>query len=300
VKKTGLSRNSESRSLSRRSFISKGVGGLLLGSISSRQAWAVPSRQEPQDLLQSGVLVDLTRCIGCRSCENACLIRRGHPPLEPSPADYGYEPGEKKLTFRTWTFVDSPRVENAGLERNVPVKLQCMHCNEPACVAACPVAALQKTPRGAVVYRESRCIGCPFNVPRFEWNSGMFARVGKCDFCDDRVASGLSPACVAACTTGALKFGRRADLVEEGRARMASKPLRYISLYGDEIVGGTSWIYLSDVPMAKLGFRTDLPQDSLPSLTWQVVSKIPVVMVGVGLILAAGLWIRREVPPHEH
>jgi len=293
--------------LSRRAFISAGLGSLLSGIVLPGRLSAQVSPREPSDRMQAGVLVDLTRCIGCRACENACLTRRGQPSLRPALAGYGYGQGEDRLTFRTWTFVDSPRFVEGGSERTIPVKVQCLHCNEPACVAACPVAALQKTPRGAVIYRESRCIGCrycmlacPFNIPRFEWESGLFARVGKCDFCDDRIASGLRPACVAACPTGALKFGRRAEVLDEAHGRMVADPGRYLSVYGDKVVGGTSWIYLSDVPMDRLGFRTDLPGEPLPSLTWKVVSKIPVVIVGVGLILAGGLWVRKAESPDGH
>ena len=66
--------------------------------------------------------------------------------------------------------------------------------------------------------------------------------MGKCDFCDDRVAAGLRPACAAACPTGTLKFGNRADMLAEAKARLAADPQRYVTIYGDKVVHGTSWI----------------------------------------------------------
>jgi formate dehydrogenase iron-sulfur subunit len=140
-------------------------------------------------------------------------------------------------------------------------------------------------------------LACPFNIPRFEWRSGHYARIGKCDFCHDRTSSGLSPACVDACPTGTLKFGKRSEINEEAKARFSSRPDRYMSIYGDNVVGGTSWIYLSNVSMDNLGFRTDLPGYALPSLTWKVLAKVPLVIIGVGLMLAGGLWIRRREAP---
>jgi formate dehydrogenase iron-sulfur subunit len=234
-----------------------------------------------------GVLVDLTRCIGCRACENACRLRAGFPGLP--AATIGYGEGEGKLTYRTRTFID---------HQKPPVKRQCMHCLEPACVSVCPVAALEKTAAGPVVYHENLCIGCrycilacPFSVPKYEWDNALTPRVGKCDFCADRKA----PACVVACPTGALKFGKRGELLQEAKARMDAQPQRYASLYGDTVVGGTSWIYLADRALEELGFPKDLPNESLPNLTWKVISKLPFVVIGVGLLLSAVVrWRARE------
>jgi formate dehydrogenase iron-sulfur subunit len=130
-------------------------------------------------------------------------------------------------------------------------------------------------------------MACPFNIPRYEWRSGLAPKVGKCDFCSDRVGSGLVPACVQSCPTGALKFGTRDAILWEARARRAAHPRRYVDLYGDKVVGGTSWIYLSDIPVERLGFRKDLPDSPIPSLTWKALSKIPFVVVGVGLLMGA-------------
>lgn len=141
-------------------------------------------------------------------------------------------------------------------------------------------------------------IACPFNVPRYQWDSGLTPKVGKCDFCDDRIASGLSPACVSACPTGALKFAKRWEVLREAKARVGSHPERYHSIYGEHTVGGTSWIYLADVPMEELGFRTDLPDQSLAALTWRALSKVPFVVIGVGVFLGSMLRLRQREGRH--
>ena len=272
--------------ISRRRFLQAGATGTL-ALLGARQLFGGEAKVDPKE--GAAVLVDLTRCIGCRACENACRLRWGFAPLP--PATIGYGPGDEKLTFRTRTFVD---FRNGGTKPKQPVKRQCMHCLEPSCVSACPVAALEKTAAGPVIYREELCIGCrycvlacPFNVPKYEWENALMPRVGKCDFCAERQAKGQSPACVAACPTGTLKFGKRAELLQEAKARMLAQPERYTSLYGEDVVGGTSWFYLSDRSPEELGFPKDLPRESLPSLTWRAISKVPFVVIGVGLLLSA-------------
>ncbi len=268
----------------RRNFLKAGAAGCTLGTYAANRAMAGTASEEV------GVLVDLTRCIGCRACENACRIRWGFAGLP--PARVGYGRGDGQLTFQTRTVIE---------EHSTPVKKQCMHCRTPACVSVCPVAALVKTETGPVIYKESLCIGCrycilacPFNAPKYEWDNALMPRVGKCNLCAERVAEGLSPACVAACPTGTLKFGKREALLTEARARLHAQPQRYKSLYGDSVVGGTSWLYLSDTTPDQLGFRTDLPHAPLPALTWKAISKVPFVIIGVGLLLSTVFRFRRK------
>jgi len=292
--------------VSRRTFLRRGIAGAGLAAlgVSWLRGTARAAEEPAGDADRDGVLVDLTRCIGCRACENACRIRWGYPGL---PAEnFGYGPGDGRLSFRTRTFVDFPEAPTDGGTHRLPVKRQCMHCLEPACVSVCPVAALERTERGSVVYREERCIGCrycilacPFSVPRYEWDNALTPRVSKCDLCDERIASGLLPACVAACPTGTLKFGKRDALLEEARERISAQPARYATLFGDKVVGGTSWIYLSDTPIEQLGFPKDLPQEPMPALTWRVISKLPFVVIGVGLLLSGVFRWRSREAAHE-
>jgi formate dehydrogenase iron-sulfur subunit len=280
----------------RRFFQASATGALTL--LGAREILA-EAKGDPKEC--AAVLVDLTRCIGCRACENACLVRAGFDSLP--LAAIGYGGGDGKLTFRTRTFID---FRNGGAKPKQPVKRQCMHCLEPACVSVCPVAALEKTATGPVVYHENICIGCrycilacPFNVPKYEWDKALMPRVGKCDFCADRQAKGQSPACVSACPTGTLKFGKRGELLQEAKARLDSQPDRYAAIYGDDVVGGTSWIYLTSAAPEEIGFPRGLSVEPLPQLTWKAISKLPFVVIGLGLLLGGVFrWRSRNGEAH--
>jgi formate dehydrogenase iron-sulfur subunit len=175
-----------------------------------------------------------------------------------------------------------------------------MHCHDPACASACPVAALIKLPEGPVVYDDARCIGCrycmmacPFQIPRFQWESAV-PLVRKCTFCADRQAMGLAPACTTTCPTEALLFGERAELLQEAHRRIGTKPKRYYpQVYGEKIVGGTSKLYLTAVSFEELGlpqvgFRTDLGDTPQGLYGREWMSKVPYVALAVGG-LAVGL-----------
>jgi formate dehydrogenase iron-sulfur subunit len=85
------------------------------------------------------------------------------------------------------------------------VKVQCMHCVDPACVSACMLGAMQKQADGSVTWNGDLCvgcrycqIGCPFTLPRFEWDTPL-PELTKCDLCQERRAEGELPACVDQC-----------------------------------------------------------------------------------------------------
>ncbi|MFN3682764.1 MAG: 4Fe-4S dicluster domain-containing protein [Fimbriimonadaceae bacterium] len=222
-------------------------------------------------------LIDLTKCIGCEACTLACKQENGLPPG-----------ATDKLSAVTWTVIE----RHGG----VNVKRQCNHCVDPTCVSVCPVAALQKTSLEAVIYDESRCIGCrycimacPFSIPKYEWFSTE-PRVRKCIHCFPRLERGEQPACTAACPTGAAKYGKREELIEEAKKRIAENPGRYIDhIYGLTEAGGTCALYLSAVPFAQLGFPTIRTDTTYPHLTWNVLRQLPSV-VSVGGVGLAGLW----------
>jgi formate dehydrogenase iron-sulfur subunit len=225
---------------------------------------------------KKALLIDLTLCIGCNACQDACKTENKLPEGE-----------EKKLSSTAYTALE----EYDGTY----VRRMCQHCVDPTCASVCPVGAFTKTAEGPVLYEEDKCIGCryciqacPFQVPRYEWSSN-YPKVQKCKFCADRQRRGLQTACAEACPTGATKYGERDDLVREAYGRIKSEPGKYVDrVYGIEEVGGTSVLYLSSVPFEKLGFKTQLAT-ALPMLTWQALSKIPTV-VSVGGVFLYGIW----------
>src|SRR5690606_31971228 len=117
----------------------------------------------------------------------------------------------------------------------------------------------------------------------------------KCIFCADRVKAGEPTACASACPTGATLFGTRAELVAEAQARLKAEPDKYVQhIYGLEEVGGTSFLFLSDVPFEQLGFPMNLGTRALPEYTQMALSKIPAVVVGGALLLGTAYQLTKD------
>ena len=142
---------------------------------------------------QLGFIYDATRCVRCRTCETACKTVRG------------VEPGMfwRKLVD-TWsgTFPDV---------RRTFLSAACRHCAEPACLEACTVGAISRTPDGFVLVDRGLCNGCgdcvsacPFGIPQI----GRDGKMQKCDYC---TGIGEDPVCAVHCPTGALQFGDVGD-----------------------------------------------------------------------------------------
>lgn len=237
------------------------------------------------------LLVDITRCVGCRACATACKESHGLPG----------DGEESELDATTYTVL-----LDKGGERYV--RRLCMHCEDPSCASACPVGAFRKSPLGPVTYDASRCLGCrycmlacPFGVPRYEWSSVVPA-VRKCDMCASRLAEGGLPACAEACPAEATVAGTRAELLAEAHRRIAENPGAYHPhVYGESEAGGTSVLFLSPVPFEELGFAR-VGSEPLPNLTWASLQKVPAVVGVGGMALAAIYWIthrRDEVAAAE-
>jgi Fe-S-cluster-containing dehydrogenase component len=180
------------------------------------------------------------------------------------------------------------------------VKVQCMHCQDPACASACITGALHKKDNGAVNYDKSKCVGCryclvacPFQIPAYEYFDPLTPRVRKCTFCYDRISKGEKPGCAAACPMEAITFGNRQILLEVTRRKIAVNPVRYLNkIYGESEVGGTSWMYISKDPFEKLGFLS-LPYYPMPHLTETIQHSIFAYMwapITLFAILAGAMW----------
>jgi Fe-S-cluster-containing dehydrogenase component len=270
--------------MNRRRFLKTvGVAGASLAGVPDAADAAEPRGGAPEFW---GVLVDTTRCIGCRSCERACAVEHDLP--VPDIENDGALERQRDTSPSSWTLVN--RYETSRGE--VFVKRQCMHCWQPACVAACLTRAMYKTETGPVIWRTSQCMGCrycmvscPFNVPKFEydeWNP----KIQKCDLCWQRLEQGGKPACVEGCPTDALMFGRKRDLMEIARTRIYNHPDRYVhKIYGEHEVGGTGWLYLAAVPFEELGFRTDLGTTPYPEYTRDFLYGVPLVLFGLPALL---------------
>jgi DMSO reductase iron-sulfur subunit len=136
---------------------------------------------------------DMTKCIGCRSCEVACNEQNGNP------AD---------IHWRRIGEIEGGIYPDT---RRHYLSMGCNHCLDPDCLRGCPVNAYTKDPlTGIVLHSAEACIGCqycvwncPYSVPQFNPERGV---VGKCDMCHGRLSDGLEPACVNACPDGAISI----------------------------------------------------------------------------------------------
>ncbi len=236
---------------------------------------------DPQSATEfMSVLVDTTRCIGCLKCEAACAAENGLP--VPDIEDKSVFEELRDTSTDQWTVVNRFQTDVG----EVFVKKQCMHCNLAACSNACLTQAMYKTQEGPVIWRENKCMGCrfcmiscPFDIPRFEYDSAV-PKIQKCILCFGRLERGEQPACVQSCPVDALQFGTRRQLVDLAKSRIYQNPWQYVHhVYGENEVGGTSWLYLSPVPFDQIGFRTDLGDEAIPALTQNFLYSVPLVFL---------------------
>jgi formate dehydrogenase iron-sulfur subunit len=251
-------------------------------------------------------LIDTTTCIGCKACEVACLEWNGLSFTETT-----FQNSYQTMPDTAWNYWNLIRFDEHQRDNGDLMLLmrkdQCMHCEEPGCLIACPAdGAIVQYANGIVDFQQDHCIGCgycmtgcPFNIPKF---SPMSGKVFKCTLCADRVVEGLEPACIKACPTGCLHFGTKDEMKElaEGRALQLREHSDFpdAGVYDPAGVGGTHVIYvLHDAkhPEAYGG----LPSD--PHVPWTVrLWKRPLKWIGnlamLGGLLGLGVHYLRFGP----
>ena len=171
-------------------------------------------------MAQRGWLIDLGRCIGCHSCTVACKSEQNTAPVN-SPLLFKGRNIQRPLhlSYR-WVVV-----REGGTYPDVWrtfVTSACNHCQEPACMKACPVDAISKRASdGIVLIDEDRCIGCkyciwacPYGAP--QWNDAT-QKVEKCTLCVERTEKGLQPACATTCVGKALAYIPDFNVAESGQ-----------------------------------------------------------------------------------
>lgn len=193
-----------------------------------------------------GYALNLSVCIGCRKCSEACHHENNHD----RPSNNSYI---RVLEMQKGS-IDLEK-GNAHYDHPVPqpdkfyMPVQCQQCDHPPCVDVCPVEATWKEPDGIVVVDYNWCIGCryceaacPYHARRFNWTkpqipvaeinpvqSYLSNRIRpqgvmeKCTFCLHRTRAGRLPACLEACPTGARVFGNLLDPTSEIRWVLENK-----------------------------------------------------------------------------
>ena len=176
-------------------------------------------------------LVDTSRCTGCRGCQAACKQWNENGVTHTTQlGTYQNPPDLNASTFKLVRFGEEK------LEGQDPKSFffpdQCRHCLYPLC----KIVADQKAPGAISVDHVTRAVifdptvkmspqtfkeirdACPFDIPRQDEKTGG---MNKCTMCNDRVHDGMKPACVQACPTGAMSFGKREAIVGLAKSRLS-------------------------------------------------------------------------------
>ena len=208
----------------------------------SASVFSPPSARKTEEV---GKLIDVSRCIGCKACQAACMEWNDlRAPVGTFEGSYTNPPD---LDDQTWCLMRFNEAEIDGSLRWLILKDGCLHCSDPGCLRACPApGAVIQHWNGIVDFQEENCIGCgycisgcPFNIPRLRKAD---SRVYKCTLCSDRIAVGLEPACIKACPTQALSFGAKEDMLALAQSRLADlneRGFAKAAVYNPEGVSGT-------------------------------------------------------------
>ena len=241
--------------------------------------------------MSKGVLVDIPKCIGCGSCIVACKLWNDRAFDESNPA-FAEEP---VMCSENWTTVDIRRVEREGQEVLRFVKKQCLHCIDPACLVSCFAKAFQITPEGAVKYIPRLCVGCRYcmlacaiNIPRYEWHK-ILPNVTKCQMCHQRMANGDVPACIVVCPTKVMTFDNRENVMAKAKNIIATDNNYVDHIYGETELGGTNWVYISDVPFEQLGFKMNVSTNPISHYLKDFHTAVKGILGG-GVVLFSGLY----------
>ena len=201
---------------------------------------------QPAPKTRFSYALNLTNCLGCRQCAQACHRENNHD--RPSNNSYirVFEMQQGSLDLANAT---SRYTHEVPQDDKFYMPVQCHHCERPPCVNVCPVKATWKEPDGLVVIDYNWCIGCryceaacPYHARRFNWSKpkipaeevnpdqGYLSNrirpqsvMEKCTFCLHRTRKGRLPACLEACPAGARVFGNLLDPHSELRYVLANK-----------------------------------------------------------------------------
>lgn len=220
-------------------------------------------------------LLDISKCIACGACVEACRETNGHKfpqPQKPFPKMYpskvkaadwsDKQDVDDRLTPYNWLYIQTATGEYDGKPFELNIPRRCLHCQNPPCANLCPWGAASKDAKGIVSINDEICLGgskckdvCPWHIPERQTGVGLYLKLApsfagngvmyKCDRCRDRVSLGEIPACIEACPEGVQTIGPRDEILAQAR-ELAERTGGFI--YGDTENGGTNTFYVSPVP----------------------------------------------------
>jgi formate dehydrogenase iron-sulfur subunit len=270
----------------------------------SASSVALPARQ----LTEVAKLIDVSKCIGCKACESACMEWNDvRADIGENVGVYDNPPDLTPDMFTVMRFNEWINPETQNLEWLIR-KDGCMHCADPGCLKACPSpGAIVQYSNGIVDFDHEKCIGCaycvkgcPFNIPRI---SQVDHTAYKCTLCSDRVSVGQGPACAKACPTHAIVFGTKDEMTRHAEDRirdLKSRGYANAGLYDPAGVGGTHVMYVlhhADKPE----IYNDLPRNPRISPLveiWKGASKYA-GMAAIGAFAAIGFLHHLVAGPNK-
>lgn len=278
--------------VSRRSLLKGAAAAGAITAVGTSAQARERKEVEPDDV---GMLYDSTLCIGCRACVTKCKEVNGLPISE---REFNGAPYDAPIDLDEAT-KNIIKLYREG-DKRAFMKMQCMHCADPACASVCMAGALHKIEHGIVAYDKTVCVGCrycqvacPFDVPKFMWFS-PFPVIVKCELCRHREEG---PGCCEVCPRKAVIYGNIMDLRAEAHKRLQEQPDKYFpKVYGETDGGGTHVLYLTakDVPFEKLGLP-DLPSEPMPEM-----SELVQHTVYKGFIAPTALYLLFTVAQFRH
>ena len=199
---------------------------------------SVDNYDSPLTAKRWAMVIDLKKCRekeSCQDCMIACHKSHNVPEFD-NPKDEIKWIWKEKFEH-AFHEQENEYLEEAALHSHIP--LLCNHCDHPPCAKVCPTNATWKREEDGIVMMDwHRCIGCryciaacPYGSRSFNWRdprsfideinpdypTRMRGVVEKCTFCDEQLAVGKPPLCVAACKEGAMAFGDLEDAESDVR-----------------------------------------------------------------------------------
>ena len=260
--------------VSRRTFLKGGMAAAILTASGSTARAAITDGKT-----QIATLVDISKCIGCEACVDACgEVNFDKYPDPKKPYPKMFPPRVKvsdwsekqdvtdRLTPYNWLFIQHAELTYQGKEYELTIPRRCMHCVNPPCVKLCPWGSAKQEENGISRIDPDICLGgskcqsvCPWHIPQRQTGVGLyldllpqFAGNGvmyKCDRCYDRIAEGELPACIEECPEDVQSIGPRDEIIAAAH-KLAAEIDGFI--YGENENGGTNTIYVSPVPFEEI------------------------------------------------
>jgi formate dehydrogenase iron-sulfur subunit len=250
--------------------------------------------------MKKTMLIDNSKCIGCRACQVACK-QWNQLPAEKTEFKGTYE-NPPRFSPITWTKIAFREYEQNHKLQWTFTKLGCVHCADAACIKVCPASAISHTEYGTVQIDEKKCIGCNYCIANCTFNVIGFDQAAnvarKCTFCYDRVSAGMVPACAKTCPTGAIVYGERTEIIalaEQRLAKLRKTGNSNADIYGVEELDGLAMMYLLKDGKENAEGKYGLPENPRVRTSahiWDVIFKP--VRAAVVLAMVFALWINKS------